>query len=86
MTFVPFLLDLCSWSIKTNNVEVGDKQVVSCDSYLGTFFYSDLLLLKMLPARLLALSRCCCKAKLSKLIMFSSSLQGVALWPDMQKV
>ena len=38
MTFVPFLLDLCSWSIKTNNVEVGDKQVVSCDSYLGTFF------------------------------------------------
>ena len=56
MTFVPFLLDLCSWSIKTNNVEVGGKQVVSYDSYLGTFFRSDLLLLKMMPASFEALT------------------------------
>ena len=56
MTFVPFLLNLCSWSIKTNNEEVGDKQVVSCNLYFGTFFHSDLLLLKMLPARLLKLT------------------------------
>ena len=56
MTFVPFLLDLCSWSIKTNNAEVSDKQVVSCDSYLGTFFHSDLLLPRILPASFEALT------------------------------